>query len=74
MAQNPGGELGGRTDFRDLRYRWGALRMVNNGPEWSRTFDNGPEWSLESVFGDLQRVHGVSWDGLERSCEGYVCT
>ena len=25
------------------------------------------------VFGVPQRVHGVSWDGLESSCEGYVC-
>ena len=25
---------------------------------------------LVRVSGDPQRVHGVSWDGLEKSCEG----
>ena len=25
---------------------------------------------LVRVFGGPRRVHGVSWDGLERSCEG----
>ena len=35
-------------------YRCGALRMVNNGPELSRTLDNGPEWSP----GALGRVSG----------------
>ena len=29
---------------------------------------------LREVFGGLQRVHGVSWDGLERSYEGHVCS
>ena len=50
-------------------YRWGALRMVNNGPEWSRTLDNGPEWSP----GALGRVSGGPERGsLEvfRGCMG----
>ena len=52
-----------------LWLRWGALRMVTNGPEWSRTFDNGPEWSP----GALGRVSGGPERGsLEvfRGCMG----
>ena len=50
-------------------YLLGALRMVNNGPEWSRTLDNGPEWSP----GALGRVSGGPERGsLEvfRGCMG----
>ena len=47
-------------------YRWGALRMVNNGPEWLKTFDNGPEWSP----GALGRVSGGPKRGFWRSSEG----
>ena len=53
----------------NLWLRWGALRMVNNGPEWSRTLDNGPEWSP----GALGRVSGGPERGsLEvfRGCMG----
>ena len=45
---------------------------------WSRTMvQNGHMASpgtvlrgLVRISGGPQRVHGVSWDGLERSCEG----
>ena len=52
--------------FLDQLLRWGALRMVNNGPEWLKTFDNGPEWSP----GALGRVSGGPKRGFWRSSEG----
>ena len=52
--------------FHDHLESWGGLRRVNmvqNGHMASP----GP---LERVSGGPQRVHEVSWDGHESSCEG----
>ena len=43
------------------------------GPKMVNMVQNGhmaSPGSLGRVSGDPQRVHGVSWDGLESSCEG----
>ena len=49
--------------FSEIRERWGALRIVNNGPEWS-FLDN---WGLlERLGGSLE----VLREGLWRSSEG----
>ena len=49
---------------------WGALEMVNMVQNGHRGSPGTVLRGLVKVSGGPQRVHGVSWDGLKRSCEG----